>query len=439
MKKILIFGSCVSRDALEYAKQGEFELVGYYARSSLASLISPPFIDNEILDKIGSKFKKRMVAADMSKSFWSILNDIEFDILLVDFIDERFKCVHTLEGGIHTISSEYKAVASSFTGKIITSGSESHLSLWRKGFEKLVGILRKRNLLNKLKISRVYWTNCVSDGGSIHPYTEEQVKNANKTLFNMYSIVSEMLGTKVFIDYSAEQLIIDADHKLGVSPFHYIRGFYLQTLTELSELNSERLFDGHGYVDQPSQFRSKNWNVVCPIDNFGEKSFGSWFLGEKGNLFWLKIMPKIIAEVRERTGNGRLYFWGSSMGGYAAIVHGRLNMATAIYANVPQTYLLGSKYANGGMKQYFSPIFGKEVINKYNDLKELFDTRSRTKYFLCFNQLESNGYLEEQCLAFVAHLQTLRQKFYLEIRPLDTHGKNHGVSEAIALFKKYQD
>ncbi|HEG3987895.1 TPA: hypothetical protein SC691_001030 [Campylobacter coli] len=40
MKKIYIFGSYVSRDIFEYDEQKHFELVGYYARSSFASLFS---------------------------------------------------------------------------------------------------------------------------------------------------------------------------------------------------------------------------------------------------------------------------------------------------------------------------------------------------------------------------------------------------------------
>jgi len=210
-------------------------------------------------------------------------------------------------------------------------------------------------------------------------------------------------------------------------------------LTRAMESNRPILIilHGHGFVKSPAQFRSPNWNVVCPIDNFGVNNWGSWFLGEQGDFFWLDAMKAIIDSVREKTGRGKLFFWGSSMGGYGALLHGRLNQATAVYANVPQTWLLGSNYSEGGQIKYFEPIFGDRIENKYNDLKYLFESRSRTKYFLCFNQLERGRYFSQQGLAFVEKLDELQQPFYLEVRPIQAHGKNHGISESIGLFNKY--
>ena len=198
------------------------------------------------------------------------------------------------------------------------------------------------------------------------------------------------------------------------------------------------ILHGHGYASSPSQFKSPNWNVVCPMDSFGYGGLGSWFLGENGDFFWIDAMREILAAVRARVGTGRLHFWGSSMGGYGALVHGHLLHATAVYANVPQTWLLDSSYSDGGAKKYFQPIFGG-VDSEFNDLKRFFKTRTRTKYFLCFNQLEGSKYFEEQCLPFIGRLHLFKQPFYLEVRPLSAHGKNHGVSEAIGLFKKYKD
>ncbi len=61
MKKICIFGSCVSRDIIEYDMKNNFELIDYYARSSFASLASSAMIEQSVLDNIQSSFQKRMV------------------------------------------------------------------------------------------------------------------------------------------------------------------------------------------------------------------------------------------------------------------------------------------------------------------------------------------------------------------------------------------
>ena len=208
--------------------------------------------------------------------------------------------------------------------------------------------------------------------------------------------------------------------------------------TPAQELNKPVLFvfHGHGYNENHSGFKSPNWNVVCPMDSYGYEGLGSWYLGEKGDFFWLEAMTEILRYVREKAGKGRLYMWGSSMGGYASILYGHLLGARAIYANVPQTVLLGSKYSSSGMYKFFSHILNDES-NDYNDLKRILVKRTSCKYFICFNQLEGSDYFNEQGLSFISHLHSFKQPMYIEVRPQSSHGKNHGVSEAINLFKKY--
>lgn len=199
------------------------------------------------------------------------------------------------------------------------------------------------------------------------------------------------------------------------------------------------IFHGHGYNEKHSAFKSPNFNVVCPMDNYGLDGLGSWYLGENGDYFWLESIPKIIDHVRSKTGTGRIFMWGSSMGGYASILHGRLNNATAVYANLPQVRLFGTKYGDGWGNPYFKYVLGAHPPPELNDLTLLFKTRSRTQYFLCFNQLEGNDYLNEQCIPLINALHSVRNKFYLEVRPLQTHGLNHSISESIQLFHKYKD
>lgn len=199
------------------------------------------------------------------------------------------------------------------------------------------------------------------------------------------------------------------------------------------------IFHGQASNVLPARFESSQWNVVCPIDSFGFDGMGSWFLGESSDFFWLDAVRLIIEQVRETAGSGRLFTWGSSMGGYAALLHGTLNHADSIYANLPQTVLLGSEYSRNGAEKYFKPLFADRVDERYNDLKKLIVTRNRTKYFLCFNQLEPGHYFDEQGLIFIEHLHSLRIKTYAEIRPLSAHGLNHTISEALDLFKKYKD
>lgn len=191
---------------------------------------------------------------------------------------------------------------------------------------------------------------------------------------------------------------------------------------------------GQGYNAQPAKFTSPNWNVVCPMDKFGWEKAGSWFLGEAGDFFWLEAISNIIDQVRSECGIGRLYFWGSSMGGYGALLHGYLHNAYAVYASVPQTHFYGTAYGLANQK-FFDPIFnGKESI--YNNLVDIMTVRHRTLYFMAFSGLEGRNYIQEQCLPLIDQFSKIRQRYYLEIYPSKKHQKYHTISQSLEVFKR---
>ncbi|EAK3062780.1 hypothetical protein C8173_09170, partial [Campylobacter coli] len=157
MKKVCIFGSCVSRDIFEYDEYKSFELVGYYARSSFASLSSSAMIEQDVLDNIQSPFQKRMVLQDMNKSFIDRIKRNDFDCLLIDFIDDRFHFYKILKNSIVTVSNEYKkAKGKLYSSNMIYSKSQEHIDLWNKGIEKIYDDLYF--IQDKIILNKVYWS-----------------------------------------------------------------------------------------------------------------------------------------------------------------------------------------------------------------------------------------------------------------------------------------
>lgn len=224
--KIFIFGSCVSRDPFEISDKRDFEVVAYYARCSLASLGSEPHCDDEILSLIKSKWQRSMVRADMEKTIFVDLKKKEFDYILCDFIDERFNLT-SLGDSIHTLSAEYKkALYRTNKYRVINSYSEEKKSLWLKGLKKLADFLVINNLDEKILINKCYWTRSGDELGKLFDrYPAGSIDRANEQLDWMYEKVKEFLPKAVFINYSENELVIDVNHKWGLDPFHYIRGF----------------------------------------------------------------------------------------------------------------------------------------------------------------------------------------------------------------------
>jgi pimeloyl-ACP methyl ester carboxylesterase len=141
------------------------------------------------------------------------------------------------------------------------------------------------------------------------------------------------------------------------------------TETQPSESPTMMLLHGHGSTN-PSRFRDPKWNAIAPVDNFGVEGLGSWWIGESGDISTIKLLDEVIRKVCEMMNCNeinKLFIYGSSMGGFGALLHGHRYKATAVYANVPQIQLLGTTYSDGGMKQFFSGVIA-EGNNNYNDL-----------------------------------------------------------------------
>lgn len=160
MKKILILGSCVSRDIFEFDK-GFLELVGYYARTSLASLAADSYVKEEYLESLCSNFQKTRALWDMRKDFWDFLERAEFDFLLLDFIDDRFY-LYKDEAKAFTLSDElYKKNKHNLDfAKIFNKESKEFNELFSFGLKRLKKALGEKQLI----VNAVYFTD---NGGGI--------------------------------------------------------------------------------------------------------------------------------------------------------------------------------------------------------------------------------------------------------------------------------
>lgn len=236
--KVFILGSCVSRDPFETDHKQDFEIVSYYARTSLASLSAPPHIDTKIVNNITSKFQRRMVLADMEKTVLKDVLNKNYDILLIDLIDERFD-LSIYKKSIHTISSEYKkGLYSPNNYKIVGRYSENKTAYWKEGFDKLIAILKSNNTLDKLVINKVYWTETSNSEVTFEQYSYQQIEESNNYLNIMYEYIKNHYPEIKFIEHSDNELIADVEHKWGHAPFHYVNAFSEKQIKQLLKIKN---------------------------------------------------------------------------------------------------------------------------------------------------------------------------------------------------------
>lgn len=225
MKKIFISGSCVSRDTLEFLDKSQYELVAYHARSSLATLGSPSCNDvKSYIDAIDSKFQQRMVSADLSRSLCKVITQKEFDVFLIDLIDERFHLA-VLDGQLlATCSNEFLKSKAIIKSKINTF-SEPYFAKWKNGVSGLFNTLTK-DQISKIIVQKAYWTNILDTGVKVESIADEVISQHNAKLDRMYDYLSNFLDESQFVEFPKELLVINSNHKWGISAFHYVDDYY---------------------------------------------------------------------------------------------------------------------------------------------------------------------------------------------------------------------
>lgn len=234
--RLAIFGSCVSRDAIGFDEEAKIKLLAYYARSSLASAFGNEPKDITLdTSGIKSQFQQRIVTFDIVKKFKNDIVNLDFDYLLMDFIDERFNLWRSPEGGLLTLSNEFISAKCELNdGNVIQSGSMEWLSYWESAWYQFYVLMRENGLLHKIIINETYWSELITSGDNQIPnYPISLIKRSNNVLKNLYEIIKKYLPDSAFIKFSPFETIAKHDHQWGISPFHYVDDYYKKLISSL--------------------------------------------------------------------------------------------------------------------------------------------------------------------------------------------------------------
>ncbi|WP_428688013.1 DUF6270 domain-containing protein [Roseibium sp.] len=229
-KKVLVLGGCASLGLvqgvtgnglnvprLSHARTGGVS----FSRTTLNSIFSEKQSEPN-LDVLEKDYEKNWIRQDFNKSFLSFVEHKEFDVLLIDFLSERYPLsyppnspekivtVSDLAKKANVIPKDWCEIAPYEAGR-------------KKDLEKyllnLVEILKKKEKSPKVIINTV---RCDED------FDKENNKSAiilNKHLSSLYDLIRERHDLSE-INYEDNVLKACEGHPYGDAPFHFGPSFY---------------------------------------------------------------------------------------------------------------------------------------------------------------------------------------------------------------------
>ncbi len=229
MQKIFIYGSCVTRDGVEWWPEYGFELDGYVARQSLISSQSEASFKDFDFDfaGIGSDFQRRMAKGDLGGNLVDQIRAHSASVIIWDLCDERNGVHRFASGRFKTRNVLYKNAKAQ--GAIIGFGRDEHFALWRDALDAFLPQLEHVRII----VNATPWA-IQNDRG--RPVNSDDAKAVafNKSA-ERYLDELESRGLEI-IRVPQEEAIALSSHKWGEAPFHYVDETYHVFLRQLKQL-----------------------------------------------------------------------------------------------------------------------------------------------------------------------------------------------------------
>lgn len=222
---VFIFGSCVSRDTVEFLWD-KVSLLRYVARQSVVSSLvdasghmppEPPF---------DSRFQERMRTGDISgdslRALASVADDVS--VILIDLCDERLGLFEVADNVFITDSVERRSRTGLDLPRI-RFGDDRHFQLWRSSLHSWVAAARVLAPQAQILCVGPVWAEYTLAGIPTVPSYGVSAAAAN-ALFERYyeAVVAEgitILGRQL-------GALSDDHHRWGPGPFHYSASVYQQ-------------------------------------------------------------------------------------------------------------------------------------------------------------------------------------------------------------------
>lgn len=257
MTNIFIYGSCTTRDSVEFWPE-DLELQGYVARQSLVSAVAGGNTSGFNLQGIKSTFQKRMIKHDLNgAAIEQIKEAIESGAYVIwDLTDERNGFVRLEDGRIcSSVAINHKELESSVTAMQHTKIADSDfLREWKKAADEFSEILGENK--KYVRVNLVPWAEEFNsdDFGLMTRILNSiltKLPRGWKKNLNRYTVPDSEVPTAVFngrlremtnyleqlgfvvVRLRDDEVKAALNHKWGPAPFHYDPETYRTMISKL--------------------------------------------------------------------------------------------------------------------------------------------------------------------------------------------------------------
>lgn len=234
--KVVILGSCVSRDAIAHHEE-DYEVTGYLARTSLlsAGTNARHHLPQEF--DMSSPFQQRNLLRDVEGGLLANLKSLAdaSDVLMWDLVDERHGVCVFPDGSILTRSIDLlsvpELVEACEAGEILAFGSDEHFARWCGAATMFADALDVLGLKAKTIVIAADWA-VLDTAGNPTPWSMGvRAKEAN-TRYAPYYQHLESLG---FTVVRITDTVGDPEHKWGLAAFHFVPEVYETILAAVED------------------------------------------------------------------------------------------------------------------------------------------------------------------------------------------------------------
>lgn len=222
-----IVGSCLSRDVVSFIAPGTANQ--YLARSSIASVVSPPSDWATGLKLVYGPslipWHRLTLEADIHKAPWlRRFGLIDNDFVLIDLIEERMSLLECEPGRYLTYNELLKRTnIDELRGDraVISLFSDAGLTIWRNALPAFASLLARHLDARRVIIHRAFYAGD---------------DPANVWLRAMYAALAATLPGASIVEADASNLRANPMHKWGAAPFHLVDDYYRDVAAQVVKI-----------------------------------------------------------------------------------------------------------------------------------------------------------------------------------------------------------